>query len=214
MDLKNQKIEDYCVAKSTSPSQVCAELFEYTVKNVPRSGMLIGPMGGMLLGFLVETVRAKRVLEVGCYTGYSALAMAERLPSDGELITLDISEDTTRVAQEFWKKSPHRDKIRLILGPALQTMASLKAPFDFVLIDADKENYLSYFKRAIELLSDRGVIALDNCLWSGQVVDEAVSDGETVALREVANYIRSQKDLTSALLPIRDGILVVQRKRV
>jgi caffeoyl-CoA O-methyltransferase len=212
MDLSSEKIERYCLSKSTIPSATCQELFEYTQKNVKHAGMLIGPMGAGVLGFLINTVGAKRVLEVGCFTGYSALAMAERLPENGELITLDISEETTSVGKDFWKKSPHGKKIELILGPALQTMKNLKGPFDFVLIDADKENYLAYFKRALELLSPNGIIALDNCLWQGKVVDPKEIDADTTALRDVASYIQSRGELISFLLPIRDGIMIVKKK--
>src|SRR4051812_19718629 len=101
---RDLKAEEYCISKSSVPSQICEELFDYTVKNVKNAGMLIGPLGASVLRFLIGTVSAKKVLEVGCYTGYSALAMAEVLPKDGKLITLDISAETTKVGQEFWKK--------------------------------------------------------------------------------------------------------------
>ncbi|MDB5036978.1 MAG: methyltransferase [Bacteriovoracaceae bacterium] len=212
MLISDKKIEDYCLSKSTVPSKICDELFEYTQNNVEHSEMLIGPMVGSTLGFIIQSIKAKRILEVGSFTGYSALFMAERLSNGGEVITLDINPETTKVGQEFWNKSPHGKKIKLILGPALESFAKLKGPFDFVLIDADKGNYLNYFIKALELLSPNGVIALDNTLWSGRVADLNEKDPDTVALREVANFIKSKADLSSVLLPIRDGILLVQRR--
>jgi len=204
--------EEYCLSKSTLPSSICEEIFNYTTNNIPRSTMLIGPLGGSLLGFLTASIRAKRILEIGSYTGYSALCMAEHLPDNGELITLDISEETTQVGKKFWKKSPHGKKIKLILGPALETLENLSGSFDFILIDADKTNYLAYLRRSLELLSPHGIIALDNCLWGGSVFDPSIHDADTKALREVADWVKSRDDLTSLLLPIRDGILLVQKR--
>jgi caffeoyl-CoA O-methyltransferase len=212
MNLSDPEVEAYCLSKSTTPSGDCEALFAYTKANVQGASMLIGPMGASLLGFLVGVVGAKRVLEVGCFTGYSALSMAERLPEGGELITLDINLETSKVAEVYWAKSSHGKKIRLVLGPALESLKTVKGPFDFILIDADKENYLAYLRCALDLVSARGMIALDNCLWSGKVFDSKTQDPETRALREVAGYIKSRSDLVSVLLPIRDGIMLVQKK--
>ncbi len=212
MRTEDPAIETYCLNQSSAPSKVCADIFDFTVKNIPHSEMLIGPMVGATLGFLVELISAKRILEIGCFTGYSALAMAERLPDDGEIITLDINPETTKVGEGFWSKSPDGKKIKLILGPALQTMQTLEGPFDLILIDADKENYKNYFDKSLELLSPRGIVVLDNCLWDGKVITPQETSIETVSLRNVAQYIKSRTDLTSVLLPIRDGLMIVQRK--
>jgi caffeoyl-CoA O-methyltransferase len=125
---------------------------------------------------------------------------------------LDINAETAKIAQSFWAKSPHGSKIKLHLAPALETMKELKGPFDLMLIDADKENYLSYLKRGLELVSDKGLIVLDNCLWSGKVADSKQSDPETEALRQTADFVRARADLSSVLIPLRDGLLLVQRK--
>lgn len=209
MKLAPDEIENYCLSKSTTPSANCEEIFNYTKANVEMPEMLIGPMIGSVLGFLVHSVCAERVLEIGCFTGYSALAMAERLPMDGELITLDINEETAKVAREFWAKSRHGKKIKLIVAPAIETLKTLEGPFDFILIDADKENYPAYFERALELLSPSGIIALDNSLRGGEVLKENTDEG-TKAIRALSESLAKRRDLVKVLLPVRDGLLLVQ----
>lgn len=204
-----QEIEEYCVSKSLLPSALCQEIAEYTKANVPKSQMLIGPLEASLLGMMIRSVRAKRILEVGCFMGYSAMAMAEQLPEGGELITLDINEQTTLLAQTFWRKSSHGSKIRSIIGPALETMEGLKGPFDFVFIDADKQNYTAYLKRSLELLSPTGMIALDNCLYDGEVLNSKAEGEALEGIRRVNAFLESS-DLPRVLLPIRDGIFLVQ----
>lgn len=211
MTFTEEAIENYCLSKSSKPSAVCDELYQYTVKNVPMAQMLTGPLVGSVLGFLLEVVSAKRVLEVGCFTGYSALAMAERLPSGGEVITLDIDPDTAKIAKEFWKKSRHGGKITHILGPALESLKDIKGPFDFVLIDADKSNYLNYLNRALELISPKGMIVVDNCLWSGRVLEKA-ADENTKAIQELNDSLSKRTDLVKTLIPVRDGLFFIRKK--
>lgn len=172
--------------------------------------MLIGPLEASALGLMLRMLGARRVLEVGCFTGYSALAMAEQLPENGEVVTLDISAETTAIGERYWKQSRHGKKIKLILGPAIETMKSLQGPFDFVFIDADKENYGHYFNRALELLSPRGVIVLDNALRDGEVLKES-PDAGTLAIRELCQKIHQDPRFYASLLPIRDGMMIVQR---
>lgn len=211
MHLVSEDIEKYCLAKSTRPSKYCEAIHEYTKANVPMSQMVVGPIVGSFLGFMVRLSRAKRILEIGTYTGYSALVMAEQLPVDGELITMDVNEETTGIAQSFWKKSPDGKKIKSVLGPALENLEKIKGPFDLVLIDADKENYLHYLKRALTLLSPQGIIVLDNCLWNGRVLENPPPEGSTKALQDVNDYIASNKKLIGCLSPIRDGLFLVQK---
>lgn len=203
-------IENYCVNHSTKPSQICEELYAYTKANVPMSEMLIGPIQASFMGFLLRTMGAKRILEVGCFTGYSALAMAEYLPSDGELITLDVNAETNAIAKRFWTKSPHGSKIKSIISPALETMKTLRPTFDFVFIDADKVNYPKYFEMGLSLLSKNGIIALDNSLRGGDVLKSQPDEG-TLAIRELTLKIHSRADLQSTLVPIRDGLLLVRK---
>ncbi len=173
--------------------------------------MLIGELEASFLRFLLRLNDAKRVLEIGCYTGYSALAMAEVLPKEGELITLDIDPVNTKIAQDFWKKSPDGKKIKLMLGPALESIQKLKGQFDFVFIDADKINYLAYLKAVLPRLTENGMVAVDNCLWGGEVTEKS-SDEQTKALQAFNEYVKKNPNLESTLVPIRDGIFLIQKK--
>lgn len=206
------EIEDYCLnSSSLLPSEACKKIYDYTRQNVPMPQMLIGPLAGGFLGFLVRALGAKRILEVGCFTGYSALAMAEKLPEDGEIISLDIEPETSALARKFWDETPHGKKIRVIVGPALESLKKLQGPFDLVLIDADKENYPRYFEEALKLLSPKGTIVFDNALRDGDVLKDRADEG-TEAIKLVTREIRNRKDLVSFLLPLRDGLLLVQRR--
>jgi len=212
MGFVSEGIENYCGRKSTVPSRRCEAVLKHTVKRVPYSQMLIGPLEGSFLGFLVSLARAKRVLEIGCFTGYSALAMAERLPKTGRLITLDINPETNRIARKFWAKSPHGNKIRSVLGPALKTLTKLNGPFDLIFIDADKTNYLNYLKKGLPLLSPKGLIVVDNCLWGGEVLKKRTKDPDTRAIQRFNNYVKNRNDLEAVLLPVRDGVFLIQKK--
>ena len=167
----SEEITQYCEDKSTLPSDICVEIQRFTLNNVEAPQMISGPQVGSFLGILIRLLAAKRVLEVGCYTGYSALAMAERLPDNGELITIDINGENQKIAQRFWDQSPHGKKIKPLLGSANEVLNSLEGLFDFVFIDADKENYLLYLKKSLPMLGPNGVIVVDNCLWSGKVLN-------------------------------------------
>lgn len=213
MNLVSDDINQYCISKSTVPSAVCEELAEYTRKHVSKSEMLIGPLEASFLGFLIRALRAKRILEFGTYTGYSALAMAENLPQEGRLITLDIDARNSEIAKRYWAQSEHGSKIEFILGPAKESMAELQGPFDFVFIDADKQNYKSYLEASLKLLSENGVIVSDNVLWSGRVLQEASqATGTTRYLQDYADFCKSLADCYVSFLPIRDGLLLVQKK--
>lgn len=210
MNITNPQIDSYCQNHSTLPSKDCERIFDYTIKNVPMAVMLIGPLQGSFLGWLVKQSKAKRVLEIGTFTGYSALCMAEQLPADGQLITLDIDPETSKIAKGFWKESAHGHKIRQIVAPALETLKTLQDPFDFIFIDADKENYPQYFDSALQLLSAGGMIALDNCLRDGKVLNASADPG-TEAIKELNSRISDRSDLQCTLVPIRDGLMLVQR---
>ncbi len=208
----DKKIETYCIQKSTVSSSHCKAIEAYTEKHVDRAQMLIGELEGSFLGFLVSLIKAKNVLEIGCFTGYSALSIAERLPKNGKLISLDIDEETNRIARQFWKKSPHGYKIQTILGPALDSLKKIKGPFDFIFIDADKHNYLKYLKRCLPLLNSKGLIAVDNCLWGGDVLKTS-SDPDTQTIQKLNDYVSHNKNLEGFLAPIRDGIFLIQKKK-
>jgi caffeoyl-CoA O-methyltransferase len=211
LTLDNEKILDYCIEKSSTPSTVADELEQYTKENVDMSMMLVGKMEASILGFLLRAINAKRVLEIGTFTGYSALSMAENLPDDGELITLDINEETTKVAKSFWEKSPHGKKITAKLGPAVEIIPELDGLFDFVFIDADKENYLNYLNICLKKLTPNGMVAIDNVLWSGNVLKEGEVDKYTSAIKSINDFIGKDESLYGSLIPVRDGIFLVKK---
>lgn len=219
MQITDPKIEEYCISKSNIPSNDCLALEEFTRSNIHGATMLIGKMEASFLGFLLRSIKAKRVLELGTYTGYSALAMAENLPSDGELITVDINKETVDVAQEFWNKSKNGYKIKSIIGPALNVIETLEGKFDFVFIDNDKRNYIEYLKLCLPMLTDSGMIVIDNVLWKGKVLPDAQLDMDTHRdrttefIRDVNNFIAESEDLYGTLMPIRDGMFLIQKKR-
>jgi caffeoyl-CoA O-methyltransferase len=217
MMLVDEKINQYCIEHSSQPSSICDEIESYTKANVYSPQMLIGKLESSLLGFLIHTAKVKRILEVGTYTGYSALAMAEQLPQDGELITIDINSETNKIARSFWEKSPHSSKITSIMGKALDEIPKLQGQFDLVFLDADKRNYTNYFNLTIDRLSPNGMIIIDNCLWSGNVIKEEKDIPEkarksTVGIKEVNDLVASRDDLYLSMLPIRDGMFLIRKK--
>lgn len=213
MKLVDPEIEKYCIDISSKPSSLCDELADYTRKHVSQSQMLIGPLEAAVLGFLIRTGHYRRVLEIGTFTGYSALSMAENLPSDGELVTLDINEETTEIAKRFWQKSSHGSKIKLILGRATENLPKLEGPFDLVFIDADKEPYPQYLEWALSHLSESGSIVIDNTLWSGEVLNSE-AQGSTKSIQRVNQMAKelSDKGYFVSLLPVRDGMLLIRKR--
>ena len=215
MNFIESSIEEYAIAKSNRPSQVVRDLGEATRESVPMAMMLVGEMEGSLLGFLVRALKVNRVLEVGTYTGYSALCMAENLPAAGEVITLDIDDELTEFSKKHWSQSPHGEKINKLIGPALETIPKLEGEFDLVFIDADKENYLNYLKLCLPKLSQNGIIVVDNVLWSGKVLKETSElgpeDSSTIHIKELNDYVSGAPDLYGTMLPIRDGIFLITK---
>lgn len=208
---KENEIVDYCINHSSVPSDVCTELEIYTKEKVSMSQMLIGKLEASTLGMMIKMLKAKRVLEFGTFTGYSALAMAEALPDDGEVITLDINPETVDIAKNFWSKSEAGRKITPLLGNAAELMNSIEGHFDFVFIDADKPGYESYLNFSLDRLNSGGAIVCDNMLWSGKVCNPEENDTDTNALRELNKNLKQRDDLYTTLLPIRDGMHVIMK---
>ncbi|MBD64439.1 MAG: methyltransferase [Halobacteriovoraceae bacterium] len=207
----SEELESYSVAHSTRPLNVADELEQYTREHLPMSQMLIGKMEASLLSFLIKSIQAKRVLEIGTYTGYSALNMAQALPDEGEVITLDINPETTEVAKKYWTQAGVDKKITAIIKPAIDVLPDYAAEsFDFIFIDADKKNYLNYFKEALRLVKATGIIVVDNVLWSGKVL-KAAEDQDTQAIQELNDYIAQAGHITKTLLPIRDGLFLIKK---
>ena len=174
--------------------------------------MLVGQLEAAFLKVMIQALRARRVLEIGTFTGYSALAMAEALPDEGKIITCEVDRDAASMAHTFWDRSPHGKKIEVRIGPALETLATLAGPFDVIFIDADKINYAGYYRRGLELLSPQGVILIDNVLWSGEVLKTGSQDPSTVAIQELNRTVASDPRVTAVLLTLRDGLFMITRK--
>jgi caffeoyl-CoA O-methyltransferase len=173
--------------------------------------MMVGRLEGRFLGVLVSSLRARRVLEVGTFTGYSSISMALALPSGGRVITCDVNEETTAIARRYAEEAGVADRIDYRLGPGVETIAQLDGPFDLVFIDADKENYVNYYEATLPLLADGGLIVVDNTLWSGRVVDEDDDEVTTRAIRALNDHVSADPRVENVLLTVRDGMNLVWR---
>jgi caffeoyl-CoA O-methyltransferase len=186
------------------------ELRDYTHSNVASPQMQVGRVEGTLLKLLAATVGARRILEVGTYTGYSALCLAEALPPDGELITCDRSEEFAGVARRFFARSAHGHKIKIVLGDALATVKALPPdPFDMAFLDADKARYPDYYEEIVPRLRPGGLLVIDNVLWSGEVLAPETDDALGIA--EVNRRATADARVENVLLPVRDGVMLVRR---
>jgi len=207
----SETISRYIAEHAVREAPVLRELREATAP-VKWSGMQIGADQGNLMALLVKLMGAKRCLEIGTYTGYSALAVALALPKDGKIICCDVSEEWTDVGRPFWKKAGVEKKIDLRIGPALETLKQLKGPFDFVFIDADKGNYIAYYERCLELLRPGGLIAIDNVLWSGEVANPKAKDDLTVALRKFNDHAHKDERVDLVMLSVGDGVTLALKR--
>jgi caffeoyl-CoA O-methyltransferase len=210
------EVYEYLLDVSVREPDILRRLREETTP-LEQAAMQIGPEQGQLMALLVELLGATRVLEIGTFTGYSALAMALALPEGGRVVACDVSEEWTRVARRFWAEAGVSHKIDLRLAPALETLDALLADgragdFDFAFIDADKENYATYFERSLELVRVGGLVAIDNVLWSGKVADPEVTDADTQAIRSLNAKLKDDERVSLSLVPIGDG-LTLARKR-
>jgi predicted O-methyltransferase YrrM len=206
-----EAISRYIAEHAVREAPVLQELREATRK-VPSSGMQIGADQGQLMAMLVQLAGAKRCLEIGTYTGYSALAVALALPEDGRLVCCDLSEEWTAVGRPFWKKAGVEKKIELRIGPALETLNTLSGPFDFVFIDADKENYAAYYERCLALVRPGGLIVVDNVLWSGEVANPQANDAATAALKEFNDLVHRDERVDLAMLSVGDGVTLIRKR--
>jgi predicted O-methyltransferase YrrM len=211
----DDRLYEYLIGVSLREPPVLARLRAETM-TLPQAGMQISPEQGQLLALLVKLMAARLILEVGTFTGYSALAMALALPADGRLVACDTSAEWTTTARRYWKEAGVQARIELRLAPALQTMRSLldagaAGSFDLAFIDADKGNYLAYYQAALELLRPGGLIAVDNTLWNGRVADAAADDGDTRAIRAFNAALRDDARIDLSLVPIGDGLTLARK---
>jgi caffeoyl-CoA O-methyltransferase len=212
-DIVDPRIEAYAAAHSTPEPALFADLAAETRTSTSAPSMMVGTLEGRFLSFLVTMLRPQLVLEIGTFTGYSALSMAGSLPPGGRIVTCDISEDHVAIARRHIDASPHRDQIDIRVGPATDTLKSLDGPFDLVFIDADKTGYLAYYEAIVPMLAPGGVIAVDNVLWSGRVLNGASSDDAdetTRALREFNDHVVADERVECLMLPLRDGVTLIR----
>ena len=205
-------LQAYTESHTTPTPPHLQALAAETRETQEQAGMLTGVVEGRFLEMLVFASGARRVLEIGTFTGYSALSMAAALPEGGTVTTLELDPERAAIAQRAFDASPHGERIEVRVGPALETLDSLEGPFDLVFIDADKTGYRGYYEAVLPKLADRGLIVIDNTLWSGRVLD-ANDDGSetTAALRDLNDFIAADERVIAVQLTIRDGITLVRR---
>lgn len=213
-ELVPAEIEAYAVEHSMEESELCRELRAETQRHMESPQMLVGPLEGALLKMLTQLVRANHVLEIGMFTGYSALCFAEALPHHGTVTTCEIDEASAALARRYFARSPYGGKISIRMGPAIETMRTLERQYDVIFIDADKQNYVNYYLRGKELLAPEGVILIDNVLWDGDVLVMPPPDERTAAIQAVNRVVASDPEMVAVLLTVRDGVLLVKRKSV
>ena len=209
-------LRDYLWDKGINEHPALKELRIETA-GLPESMMQICPEQGALMGNLIRMISAKRTIEVGTFTGYSALAVALALPEDGQVIACDVSKVWTAIGKEKWEQAGVSHKIDLRLGPAVDTLDELiqqgqKGSFDFAFIDADKVNYTAYYEKCLQLIASGGVIAIDNVLWGGSVLDSKRNDEDTKAIRELNDFVALDERVNISMIPIGDGVTLVVKK--
>ena len=214
MDIINETIQQYCDSYTSSENEVLKQLNRETHANVLQPRMLSGHFQGRLLSMISKMVKPQMILEIGTYTGYSALCLAEGLSEGGKLITIDVNAEREDMVNDYISKAGMTGRIQHIIGDALNIVKTLPHTYDLIFIDADKPNYMRYYEMAIEKLNSGGYILLDNILWSGKVVDEKelLRDKDTQLLHAVNVRVQEDERVENILLPIRDGVMLVRKR--
>ncbi|HEX7466384.1 MAG TPA: class I SAM-dependent methyltransferase [Usitatibacter sp.] len=212
----DDRLYDYLLGHSLREHPVQRELREAT-RGMPHGGMQIGPEQGQLMALLVRMLGARRTIEIGVFTGYSALSVALALPPEGRVVACDVSEEWTAIAKRYWAKAGVAERIDLRIAPALQTLDGLVAAgesggYDFAFIDADKSNYPAYYERCLALVRKGGLIAVDNTLWSGAVADASKNDKDTADIRAFNDAVHADTRVDLSLLPIGDGLTLALKR--
>jgi caffeoyl-CoA O-methyltransferase len=208
----NEDVERYAEQHSTPDPELFRRLEEETRATTDRPQMMVGPLEGPYLGWLVWLSQARRILEIGTFTGYSSISMALNLPEGGRIITLDVNEETTEVARRYAEGAGVADRIEYRVGSALEELQNLGGPFDLVFIDADKESYVDYYENVLPKLSERGFIVADNVLWSGRVLDDD-GDDSTQAIKAFNDHVAADDRVEFLMLTVRDGMTLIRRRR-
>jgi caffeoyl-CoA O-methyltransferase len=207
-------IHAYLVEHGTPPDEIQQALIEETLELGSISSMQIAPEQGAFMTLLARAMGARRAVEVGTFTGYSALCIARGLPDDGHLLTCDVNQEWTSIARRYWEKAGVSHKIELRLGPALETLRSLpeEPALDLAFIDADKQGYIAYFEEVLGRVRPNGVILVDNVLWDGHVADPEVKDEETLALRDFNDHVARDPRVECVMLPVADGLTLLRKR--
>ena len=208
--LIDERLEAYATEHTSDESELMSRLAAETVEKMSSHRMLTGKLQGTFLKLLVKMLRARRVLEVGTFTGYGTLMMASSLPDDGRIITCDVDPSVGAIALRYFAESRYADKIELKMGPALETLRKLEGPFDVVFIDADKKNYPTYYELCLDRTRPGGAIVVDNVLWSGRVLDPA--DEDSRAICALNSTVQNDERVDNVLLPVRDGVMLIVKK--
>lgn len=206
MNFLDNKIKDYINRHTSQEPDVLKELVHRSEEKLEYTDMISGKQVGRLLNLLVRLGRCKRILEIGTFTGYSAIWMADGLPEDGELITLEMNGKYKEISEEFFSRKPYKDKIHQIMGPALETIDTIPGEFDLVYIDADKHQYPEYFLKIKPMLRNGGILVVDNVLWGGEVLDPG--DPKSESVDRLNRMIQEDEDFDNMMLPIRDGVTI------
>ena len=213
IEIADPGVEQYAVEHTTPEPPWFATLAEETRNATRAPTMRVGTLDGRRLTALVAMLRPRSVLEIGTFTGYSALSMAEALPPDGRIVTCDISEEHLAIARRHIAASPYAGVIEIRSGPALETIATLPGPFDLVFIDADKTSYSAYFEATLAKLAPDGVILVDNVLWSGRVLDPAITEPDTAAIKAFNDQVLADDRVEVVMLTVRDGVSLIRHRR-
>lgn len=213
MEFISEDLAKYCEAHTTPESQLLSGLNRDTYLKVLSPRMLSGHLQGGFLSMISHMVKPAYILEIGTYTGYSAICLAQGLREGGRLISLDVNEETSRFAQKYIDQSGFKDQVELVVADAKNYIPSLSASFDIVFIDADKKNYVAYYDLVFDKVSPGGLILIDNVLWSGKVtMPEQGMDRETLAIHHLNQKVQNDPRVENVLLPLRDGMLMVRKK--
>ena len=210
----NKEIEEYINNHSLKLNPIQKEIISYNESLGDIKRMQISISQCHFLHLLIKTSKIKKVLEIGTFTGLSTLSMSLALPKDGLVVALDKNQETDKIAVNFFKKAGQENKIKTIIKPALESLKDLKdkkQKFDFVFIDADKENYKNYFNQSLDLIDKDGLIVIDNVLWHGEVIDEKKQDKLTVSIREFNSYVNSNERIENLIIPVGDGLSVCRK---
>jgi caffeoyl-CoA O-methyltransferase len=206
------EVERYAEEHTSPDGELFERLAAETHEKTTTPQMMVGRIEGRFLGMLIRSLRARRVLELGTFTGYSSISMALALPAGGRVITCDVNEETTAIAKSYAAEAGVLDRIDYRLGPALETIEELDGPFDLVFIDADKPNYLNYYEATLPLLAEGALMVIDNTLWSGSVADPDDHDANTEAIRALNDRVLEDPRVENVLLTVRDGMNLVWRR--